>query len=110
MITRKAAIGFILLALLVFPFAYSMWVPPVHPTGIIQPIKFQEHRDDSLSKVGAYKSPITRFNTPLEMAVVVTGILELFTLGCYLGLKKIEPFIKDLEQKERERIKAKYSK
>lgn len=109
MITRKAAIGFLLLAVLVFPFAYLMWTPPIHPTGTIQPIKFQEHRDDSLSKVGAYKAPITRFNTPLETAVVVTGIIETFAIGCYFLLKRVEPVVRAFEQSERERMRNKLS-
>ena len=105
MITRKAAVGFLLLAALVFPFAYSMWVPPIHPTGIIEPIKFQHYRDDSSANRSLeYKSPIATFDTPLELAVVVTGIIELFAIGCYLGLKRLEPIIKALEESERERV------
>ena len=108
MITRKAAVGFLLLAALVFPFAYSMWTPPIHPTGVIEPIKFQHYRDDSsANKSLEYKTPIAVFDTPLEMAVVITTVFELFVFVCYLGLKRIEPFIKALEESERERIRNK---
>lgn len=105
MITRKAAIGFLLLAVIVFPFAYSLWIPPFVPTGKVETIEIPQYRDDSTSHQKVeYREPLIRFNTPLETAIVVTACMELFVLLCYLTLKRIEPFIANLEQQERERM------
>lgn len=107
LITRKAAIGFILLAAIIFPFAYSLWTPTFTPTGNIESIKTQEYRDDSIHQKLVYKPPSVRFNSPIETAVVATGIIEGFAFLCYLGLKKIEPYILALEQSERKRVREK---
>ena len=86
MFTRKAAVGFILLAVIVFPVAYLSWTPiPV------------------LTMKG-YRPPIVSFDSPVEMACAVTLIIEAFTLLCYLALKRLEPYIIEWEEMERERI------
>jgi len=102
LVTRKAVVGFILLAVIVFPFAYLLWTPPVFvSTGNIEPIKIQEYRDNSINKNLIYRPPMIRFNSPIEMAVAITLILELFVFLCYLGLKRIEPYIIAWEENER---------
>lgn len=93
MITKKAAIGFILLALIVFPVAYISWQPPVIQKDItskIQSYKVQ-FRDDSASDNRlVYRAPLVTFKSPLDMAIVVTIIMEVFSLLCYVVLKKLE--------------------
>lgn len=103
LITRKAAVGFILLAAIVFPFAYSMWTPTFTPSSFI-PIKVMEYRDDSVHKKLEYRPPLVHFNSPIEMAVTLTLILEMFVFLCYLGLKRIEPYIIEWENRERDRV------
>lgn len=105
MITPKARIGFILLALIVFPVAYFSWVPPM--------IKVQKSnvdlgdyqvKDKSVHETQTYQAQEVSFDAPWKMAVVATAIIELFTLVCYLVLKRVEPYIVALEKSERERV------
>jgi len=105
MITRKAVIGFILLALLVFPAAYLSWVAPMPVTSVSVDFSQYQYRDDSVAKTYTYTTPKVQFASPLEMAV--TGIMEVFTLVCYLIMKRIEPFYAEWERAERERMKTK---
>jgi hypothetical protein len=106
MITRKAAIGFILLAIIVFPTAYMTWQPPMSSVpDTVKPFNTLTHRDDSVQKTWVYRPPAFQFANPLDMAIAVTAILEIFAMGCYLGLKRIEPWIIGWEEEERERIR-----
>lgn len=104
MITKKAAIGFILLAIIVFPTAYFSWTSPIAANA--KNITFQENHilDHSSTSKMVYRPPLMTFKTPLDMAVACTVIIEVFTLICYLVLKRIEPAIKEWERVERERV------
>lgn len=94
MITKKAAIGFILLALIVFPVAYISWQPPVvtqnDVASKIQSYKVQFHDDSASDNRLVYRAPLVTFKSPLDMAIVVTIIMEVFSLLCYVVLKKLE--------------------
>jgi len=106
MITRKAAVGFLLIAIIVFPIAYVSWVAPMPKTTTATiDMKQFTHRDDSITTDTIYHPPIAQFASPLHMATAMTGIMELFTLICYFGLKRIEPLVKAWEIAERERLK-----
>jgi hypothetical protein len=104
MITRKAALGFILLAVIVFPFAYALWTPDIVTSSKPVYIEKQQYRDDSVKTNIEYRTPLVRFKTPLETAIVVTASLEIFALLCYSILKKIEPTYKAWEASERLRV------
>ena len=105
MITRKATIGFILLALIVFPTAYFSWDAPL-PAQAPSTVRLSQikHMDNSVREDLVYRPPVIQTSTPMEMAVIVTVIIELFTFLCYLVLKRVEPYIVALEKSERERI------
>lgn len=105
MITKKATVGFILIAILVFPTAYFSWSAPI-PENRVKSLDLKQfkHLDNSVWTDTIYRPPIVQFEKPLDMAIAVMGIIELFTLLCYLGLKRIEPLIKEWEDAERERV------
>ena len=108
LITRKAAIGFILLAIIVFPTAYLTWTPQVIVSDAIKtPIIQQEHKDNSITQKTIYRHPIIQLATRFDMALVVTGIIEAFTLICYLALKRVEPYVIAWEKSEREIMQGK---
>lgn len=96
-ITRKAAIGFILLAMLIFPIGYFCWSPPsillspdVKNVQIQKPgMTLPEYKHDELT----YHPPILSTKTPWEMAIGLTLIMEVFSFLCYWALKTIEPKI-----------------
>jgi hypothetical protein len=107
MITRKAAAGFILLAVLVFPVAYFTWTPPLPQANVddlISDFNQNHHEDNSVTKTMAYRPPLVQFDTAFDMGVAVTMIIEVFTLVCYLVLKRIEPAVNAWVESERERI------
>lgn len=110
MITPKARIGFILLALIVFPTAYFSWVPPMPaiPTSNVDLGEYQIN-DKSIHETQLYTTQDISFDAPWKMAMVATAIMELFTLVCYLVLKRVEPYIVALEKSERERIQKRNS-
>jgi hypothetical protein len=106
LITRKATIGFILLALLVFPTAYLSWQPPMIKVAASD-VNLGDYKpmDKSVRETATYHPADISFDSPLVMAVVVTAILELFTMACYLVLKRVEPYVVAWEQSERERVR-----
>jgi len=94
LITGKAAVGFLLLAVIVFLTAQGT----VNQTSFFQqPHKNYEIRTEGVPLINTYsesltyKPPAITFgsNAPL----IFTAIIELFTLSCYLVLKKLEPAI-----------------
>jgi hypothetical protein len=109
-ITRKAAYGFILLAVIVFTVTSISnprpFVPDNLPQGDIstildeKPLHIITVRDDTL----VYHEPLMNFGD--YNPIVITAIIEIFTLFCYLVLKRIEPYIIAWENSERERIKG----
>jgi hypothetical protein len=115
MITKKAAVGFIILALIVFPTAYISW----EPADVIEDaakVQFEDrleqldHLDKSVPvREYRYRAPLMTFESAFDMAVVSTAIIEMFTFICYLGLKRVEPAIKAWETEERERIREQNS-
>ena len=110
MITRKAAIGFILLAALVFPTAYISWVAPmpqIDRTAIKLNMSEYHVNEGSGAKSYVYHTPKVLFDSPLEMAVVVTVAMELFAGVCYMGLKRIEPYVIAWENGQREWVREK---
>jgi hypothetical protein len=86
-ITRKAAVGFILLAAIVFLTAYygNSQATPAISTGSIH--------------TAHYRAPLISFPNPVETAAAITAVVELFTLVCYLVLKKLEPAINKAAEK-----------
>jgi hypothetical protein len=76
-ITKKAIVGFILLAIITFTTAKYYNTQTLN-TGIIP------------YRVGWHPPLI---DTGTNAPIFITIAIELFTLGCYLGLKKLEPRI-----------------
>jgi len=105
MITRKAAVGFILLAIIVFPTAYISWNTPLVKDVNSHTVLQQMHVKDNSGGTIVYRPPLVTFDTPFDMAVVVTAIIEVFALLCYLALKRLEPYIMEWEESERERVR-----
>jgi len=112
MITRKAAVGFILLAVIVFAVssydtAHSS-APKADTIGstrtsdvVIQKDNLKDIptvRNDTL----VYKPPLVDFGKNLPLAM--TAMVEAFAFICYLVAKKIEPAIIEWEKTERERV------
>lgn len=98
-ITRKAMVGFILLAFIVFLTTdytiHHMHGPPSNInafTGIIEPNTPDVLKHEPSSYMH-YQSPIIKLGEYAPIAV--TGVIELFTLVCYLVLKKYEPEINE---------------
>ncbi|MCK9591373.1 MAG: hypothetical protein M0Q91_05120 [Methanoregula sp.] len=98
-ITRKAAIGFILLAIIVFGTTQytitNMHGPPSADSGYS---RYTSSGDPNVlkhepSSYMRYQPPVISLgnNAPL----IVTMVIEIFTLGCYLVLKKYEPLINE---------------
>ena len=107
MITRKAAIGFVLLAVLVFPVAYFTWTSPLPQANVdnlISDFNQNHHKDNPVTKTMTYRPPLVQFDTAFDMGVAVTMIIEVFTLVCYLVLKRVEPAVNAWVESERERI------
>ena len=98
-ITRKAALGFVLLALIVFLTTKytitNMHGPPSNNnafTGKSEPDTPNVLKHEPTSYM-QYQPPV--FKLGGYAPVVVTIVIELFTLGCYLVLKKHEPAINE---------------
>lgn len=104
-LTRKAAVGFILLAILTFSVATISYqnrvVMPESAahTNILIPPMVSPYTTNSPETVVVYTSRGINFGeyTPLVMTVV----MEVFALVCYIGLKVVEPKIKAWEEKAR---------
>lgn len=112
MITKKAAVGFILLAAIVFVTAYLSWTPDmagstiaINSSDIDPGLHDTDHLGNTAAKVEYHKSDLS-FDTPIAIGVAASLVIEIFTLFCYLILKRIEPGITAWEQSERERISA----
>jgi hypothetical protein len=106
--TKKAAIGFILLAILTFSVATISYqnrveMPKgnlVHVDGLVQPMVLP-YKTNAPDTVMVYTNQGINAGeyTPLSMTVLI----ELFALVCYVGLKKIEPRVKAWEEKVKAR-------
>ena len=118
MITRKAAIGFILLAIIVFAVSSYDTENPVNKNPGTQPditIKEPATNNTPLTKDSLYKIPKVRNDTityrpPLMNfgkwnPYIITAAMELFAFVCYVALKKIEPRIIAWEASERQRLR-----
>jgi len=109
-ITRKAAVGFVLLAVIVFTVTSISNPRPFFPVDMPQgdigtgfnekPIRVNTVRDDTF----IYHEPLMNFGD--YNPIVITAIIETFTLFCYLVLKKIEPYVIAWENSERKRVKG----
>ena len=97
-ITRKAIIGFALLAIIVFlttdyTVHHMQQLPKITQNtsafGISQPL--QPGPQSYMVKSIYYQPPIVSLGS--NAPIVATAVIELFTLGCYLILKKYEPAI-----------------
>ena len=107
MITKKAAVGFILLAVIVFPLAFfdhQHMVTTKIPEN--NTVSIHQEAINSLLAIRptqlTVKKPLLDFGdqTPLAM----TGAIELFALFCYIALKWVEPKINRWEKRDRERV------
>jgi hypothetical protein len=87
--TKKAAAGFIILAAIVFLTAYFA-TPATGPS--IQPASNLSSGDlkSPAKEVIQYRPPLISFKAQWETALVITATVELFTLICYIVLKKLE--------------------
>ncbi len=93
-ITKKAAVGFLLLAVIVFLSAQYT---------VDQMISFQQFNNKSLHLIrdqplSMFTPPPVQYQQPIlnlgdNAPLVITAVIELFTLVCYLVLKKLEPAI-----------------
>jgi hypothetical protein len=98
-VTRKALVGFILLAIIVYgttQFTIThMHGPPSNNnvmTGKSEPMTPNVLKHEPTSYM-SYRHPIIPLGNYAPLAV--TAIIELFTLGCYILLKKYEPVINE---------------
>jgi hypothetical protein len=98
-ITKKAIAGFILLAMIVFPTVYYA-TPMLGPTvkSPTQTIDLEGVRPNGAffndTRVNRYyHSPLITLKDQFQTSLAVTIVLEVFTLICYLALKKLEPAI-----------------
>ena len=97
-ITRKAAVGFLLLAAIVFPVVY--YATPT-PGQVFQQssaaginLSLEDRVNVSGQKIAVhYHPPAVLFKSKWEAALVITCIMEVFALVCYIALKKLEPVI-----------------
>ena len=100
MITRKAAVGFLLLAAIVFLTTYY-WSPA--PTQTVQSSGTIQHQTlfptISREPVYQYRLPLVQFKEKWQAPLAATIVMELFALICYLGLKKLEPVINRAAEK-----------
>lgn len=102
--TKKSVIGFILLAVIVFPTAYLSWVPaPAAPIAGYHSHDFGTGPHQEIK----YRPPLVTFPGPWEMAVVVTVVIEFFALLCYALLKKLEPAINKAAEKTMRELREK---
>lgn len=104
MITKKAAIGFILLAIITFTISSYDSMNPITPPAKQTVIEVQQiHMDNTNLFKNEYHAPIFDFgkNTPY----VITAIMELFALVCYIVLKRVEPRINAWADETRERVR-----
>jgi hypothetical protein len=112
MITRKAAIGFILLAVIVFGISsYDYANRTILPDNVKQVTfdnptslhDFAAHDTGNATYTEKYRPPLIDFGayTPLAM----TAMIEIFTLVCYVILKRVEPAINAWAASEKERIR-----
>ena len=103
-LTRKAAIGFILLAILTFSVATLSYQNRPHlPNG--EAVGFDGGLVPTLDKHANKADTIYVVKQGIDLGVytplVITTILELITLVGYIGLKKVEPRIKVWEERTR---------
>jgi hypothetical protein len=95
-ITRKAIAGFILLAVIVFlSTQYTVnQMATIPQSKTSAPAINKDLTPDYLTK----QTPKMEYRTPImnwgsNAPIIVTAIIEVFTLCCYLGLKHIEPLV-----------------
>ena len=113
MITRKAAVGFILLAIIVFAISSYDTSHAVDPSAIPtqslhQPLVTETlnpslHLDTDGISHAVYRPPLFDFGK--DTPIIITICIETFTLVCYLIAKRVEPRIIAWEQSERERLR-----
>ena len=94
-ITRKAAVGFLLLAAIVFPVVYYATPTPgqvfQQPSAAGINLSLEDRVNVSGQKIAVhYHPPAILFRSKWEAALVITGIMEAFALVCYIALKKLE--------------------
>jgi hypothetical protein len=100
-ITKKAAAGFLLLAVIVFLTAYYSPEPQLPETKGVpefnapQPAELDNRGVLVERKTVTYRPPLIPFDDPVQRAAAITIALEAFTLICYLGLKKFEARIEE---------------
>ena len=94
-ITKKAAIGFILLAVIVFLTAqYTV----DHGQAPQSPQVIGKNNITILEPVSTGAAPTMTYRPPLvnlgnNAPILITAIIEFYGLICYLGLKMLEPAI-----------------
>lgn len=104
-ITRKAATGFILLAAILFPMGYFGYgaiphLPPPHLSNVnLSTDHINSDTPQTDIKSVTFVSPLIPVKSPLEMAIAITGITEIFALLCYFSLKKMETAINEAAEK-----------
>ena len=91
-ITRKAAVGFILLAAIVFLTVYYTPTPAQmeQSTGAVEHPTILQQTKEPIVK---YQLPLITFKERWQAPLAATVVMELFTLICYIALKKLEPAI-----------------
>ena len=104
-ITKKAAIGFILLGIIVFSVSSYDTANPIKPpakqTVIEQDQMFHIVNTDLWKS--EYHPPLVNLGKLTPYAI--TAVMELFALICYLFLKRIEPRINAWAEETRKRVK-----
>jgi hypothetical protein len=106
-LTKKATIGFILLAIITFTLAtYSYNIQPTIPVQTPNHESFNDLVSTSLHQSSAYTplKPLVNFGEYTPLAITVS--LELFAFVCYILLKRVEPKIKAWEERVRKEREA----
>ena len=95
-ITLKAGAGFVLLAIIVFATAqYTVSQMVIQPPTTVEKINgitvIKSVPLQGNAPVQQYRPPIVALGN--NAPIIITAVIELFTLVCYLVLKKLEPRI-----------------
>ena len=112
MITRKAAIGFILLAIITFSIssydaANSFYTPETNPELAESAFESAHFTDNSRPDLHAsYRPPLLNFGD--YNPIIITALMELVALCLYLIAKRVEPTVVAWEKAERERVAAEW--
>jgi hypothetical protein len=100
-VTKKAAIGFILLAVIIFStsqYTFNQVGYSTKPEQILEKGNASVQLGEGSQVHSDIKPMVVKYQPPIlslreNAPIIITAIIELFALVCYLGLKYLEPRI-----------------